>query len=79
MTNSPQASADTRTETRVCERHGEYEAELFRIMERWMGGHCPKCDEELRGEQEEFKRRQEAQAKQARIDRMLNRSGIPLQ
>jgi len=79
MTSYRQASAEaeTKTESRECDRHGKYTAELFFVLDRWIGGRCPVCDEESEREQQELRKRQESEKKEARISALMGRSGIP--
>ncbi|TQE95906.1 MAG: AAA family ATPase [Spiribacter salinus] len=79
MTNSQNLSdsMDTKTETRQCDKHGEFEAELFRIMDKWHGGLCPRCDEERVKAEAERKRREELAEKQRKVERLMGDSGIP--
>lgn len=79
MTNSQNLSDDieTKTEARECDKHGEYEAELFRINDRWLGGRCPKCDEEREQEREAAIREEKERSRRDCLDRLHARSGIP--
>lgn len=81
MTNSQNLSdeVDTKTETRQCDKHGDYEAELFRMTERgpWLGGKCIECLEERRKWEEENERRNRESERRAKIERLMGNSGIP--
>ena len=61
-------------EMRTCERHGEYEARLFKTKKAEHWSTCPACfDDEVKAED-----RQIARAAQVdRIDNMLGRAAIP--
>jgi len=67
-------SAGCETETRQCDRHGEYEAKLLcgRIMSR-----CPACEKEKVDAQIEETRRQAEGNRLSAIRSILGRSGIP--
>lgn len=79
MTNfqTPSGEMETKTETLTCGKHGEYEAEFFRVSESWLGGKCPKCAEEDKRREEDRREQMKAVERKARIDALVAHSGIP--
>lgn len=69
-----------KSESRNCDRHGEYIAELIQLpggrREMWTG--CADCDKErVKREDEELQREAIAARRQSQIDAMLGRAAIP--
>ena len=77
MTNSQKISAETKTESRACDRHGDYEAVLVEVMGRWMGGKCPTCIEAEQSELERMEREAKAAHRRERIKQISESAGIP--
>lgn len=74
LTKLTLTGSDAPTETRNCERHGDYLAtNLFRSM--W--SQCPVCSEEKVKEQERLAQEQAQQNRRYTIEMILGRSGIP--
>jgi len=66
-------------EERTCPVHGKYIARLFRVTATgpWLGGECPTCAKEKEAEETSRKAAQTERQRQARIESMIQRSGIP--
>jgi DNA replication protein DnaC len=63
----------------LCELHGQYESRAFKFgskIMRWSS--CPTCSKAVAAAEDAEKAREEAEAKQQRIEARLNQSGIPL-
>ena len=81
MTNSQQllddSETETRTETRKCDKHGEYEATVITLMGRELGGRCQKCLDEEQAEADRQKKAAQEMERRDKVRRLLGRSGIP--
>jgi len=77
--NSPTIS-DPETETRVCEKHGEYAARVLRVpfSDAPIRSACPECAEERTREQENFKREQEERRQNEYRRQRLANCALPL-
>ena len=66
-------------ERRTCKVHGEYTARLFRLTAGgpFMGGGCSRCSDEKQALEERRKAAEAERERQARIERAIERSGIP--
>lgn len=69
--------ASNSTATRICDKHGEYEARFFRIGERTLGGNCQKCDAERESAAKERKDQIAAADEKRRIEALVQRAAIP--
>jgi DNA replication protein DnaC len=65
------------SETRQCAKHGPYEAKIANILGREIASRCPACAAEEAAREEDRAKREAAQKAAARIEALLNRSGIP--
>lgn len=72
------ASGSTQEE-RTCPTHGKYTARLFRVTTNgpWLGGGCSVCAKEKEAQEFSRKAAQAERQRQARIESMIQRSGIP--
>ena len=66
-----------RTETRVCQKHGDYAANVIEIMERTIAPRCPECSREEDARKAEMERRMNEDAKARRVELLRQKSGIP--
>jgi DNA replication protein DnaC len=67
-----------RTELRVCTTHGEYEAMLYTIGDRVMGGQCQACAKHKEQQAQERQRVVQSDQERRRIEGLFQRAGIPL-
>lgn len=67
-----------RTEARVCQSHGEYDAMLYTIGDKVMGGQCPACMAERQSKEQERQRLAQSDQERRRIEGLFQRAGIPL-
>lgn len=66
--------ADSRTQQATCQYHGAYEASYWQISTEWLGGLCPKCEQERYTNLD--RERLEHQAMERR-EILLRAAGIP--
>lgn len=59
-----------------CERHGAFEDKRFPLVPMWLG--CPVCREQATAEHEAFLKERAAAARQARWQKRLGDSGVPV-
>ena len=67
-----------RTESRVCTTHGEYQAMLYTIGDRVMGGQCPACSEQKAKQDQDRQRVMQSDLERRRIEGLFQRAGIPM-
>lgn len=64
-------------EMRTCEKHGEFNAKIYTVGGKWLGGHCPVCETEKK-QLSDARDKQLAQFESKRkIEEQLKRSMIP--
>jgi DNA replication protein DnaC len=71
------SASEPQTATRSCQRHGEYEARVFTIAGRTIASGCQACAAEADETDRKRQQREAAARAAARIETLLQRSGIP--
>lgn len=66
-----------RTETRVCQQHGEYTARLIVFFDRELGGACPTCAREREAQDKARQAVIAANDERRRVESLFQRAGIP--
>lgn len=66
--------AETTQATGHCKVHGMYEAQYFRLGERWLGGYCPRCEAESAARKVA---EHNEQSRQQRLEQRLRHAEIP--
>lgn len=77
MTDASELAGQQVQEIRTCERHGSYPYRSMLVAGRKIEMGCPACTAEARARDQERERRMRAEADRARVEGLIQRSGIP--
>lgn len=64
-------------EQRTCEKHGDFLAKLYTFNDKWLGGHCPTCEDEKKEAAQQREKQLADYETKRRIEDKLKRSMIP--